>query len=130
KHEKDKRPKARDPGEGQNGRAADQVTEGQEFFGCEIAVCKLVAEKHAHHGSDGEGIEDPGLLPGFESEARQVTENQWKPGAPDEKLQDHHEEKFEANCLVHRSNLARRVRHWSASGKQRAKLSVVSGWWS
>src|SRR5437773_5149997 len=104
------------------------MTERKELLRGEIAVGKLVAEKHAHDCGDGKRIQDPRLLPGFEAEAGEVAEDQWKPRAPDEEVQNHHEEKFEADCFVHRRDLTGRVGKPSRVGKQRA--SFVRSQWS
>src|SRR6266566_2015725 len=94
------------------------MTERKELLRGKIAVGKLVAEKHAHDCGDGKRIQD-----------------QRQPRAPDEEFQNHHEEKFEADCFVHRRDLTARVGKTARAGKQRASFvrsqwSVVSGQWS
>src|SRR5207249_823053 len=111
------------------------MTERKELLRGKIAVGKLVAEKHAHDCGDGKRIQDPRLLPWFESEAGEVAEDQRQPRAPDEEFQNHHEEKFEADCFVHRPDLTARVGKTARAGKQRASFvrsqwSVISGQWS
>src|SRR6266571_1771406 len=109
------------------------MTERKELLRGEIAVGKLVAEKHAHDCGDGKRIQDPRLLPGFESEAGEVAEDQRKPRAPDEEFQNHHEEEFEADCFVHRRDLTGRVGKPARASKQRARSAGgglwVVGWW-
>src|SRR5262249_38317828 len=87
--------------ERQNGDTADKVTEREEFFGGEVAIGKLVAEEHADDGSDGKGIENERLLSGREPQAWQVTIDEGKPGAPNEKFQDHHQEQPQAQGGIH-----------------------------
>jgi hypothetical protein len=76
------------------------VAECEETFGGKIAVRELVAEKHADDGGDWEGVQDPGLLARSEPEAGEVPEDQREPGAPDEKLEHHHDEKSQSHRLV------------------------------
>src|ERR1035441_10646639 len=66
-----------------------------------MTVRILVAEEHADDGGDGEGVEDPGLLYGGKLEAGQVAVYQRQPAPPNEKLQHHHQEKFEADRIIH-----------------------------
>ncbi len=63
-----------------------QVAKGEELFGGKNCGRQMVAEEHAHDRSDGECIQNPRLLTGRESEARQVTEDQRQPGSPDKEL--------------------------------------------
>ena len=67
----------------------------------EIPIRELVAEEHADDGGDREAAENPGLLARGEAEAGQIAEDQGIPRAPDEELQHHHQEQFEANGSVH-----------------------------
>src|SRR5215204_5993963 len=77
------------------------MTGREEALRGEVPVGELVAEEHADDGGDREAAEDPGLLTRRKAEAREVAENQRIPRAPDEKLQDHHQEQLEADRSVH-----------------------------
>ena len=81
--------------------AADQMAERQELLRGKIAIGKLVAEKHAHDGGDGKCVQNPGLLRSGELQAGQIAVDQRQPTAPDEKLQDHHDEKAKSDLSIH-----------------------------
>src|SRR5213078_1618686 len=49
----------------------------------------------------------------------QIAEDQRQPRAPDEKLKDHHEEKLQTNCFIHRRDLTVRVGEGNRGGKDR-----------
>src|SRR5262249_17472401 len=95
------RPKLSRQGAAQDGQASDEMAESEEFFRGKISIRELIAEKHAHDRSNGKRVQNPGLFAGLEAEARQVAEDQRQARPPDKKLQHHHEEKFETDCLVH-----------------------------
>jgi hypothetical protein len=78
------------PEQGQDRRPADQVAEGDELLGGEVAVRELGAEEQGHQGGDVERPQNERLLQGVEALARQVAEDERIPGAPDEELQEHH----------------------------------------
>jgi hypothetical protein len=115
KHQRKKRPKRSRPGERQDGNATDQVTDGEKTFRGEIPIRKLIAKEHPNDRGNRESIEDPGLFDGAESKARQITEDQWQPGAPNEELQNHHQEKLEANGFIH--SYGRTVKECPKDGK-------------
>src|SRR5437899_12680 len=73
------------------------MTEGQKALGGKIAISELIAEEHAQNRSDWKRIQDHSLFAGTEVEAWQITENERKPGAPDEELEHHHQEKSKTN---------------------------------
>ena len=97
-HEAEEEREAGGPIHGEDGDAADEVTEGHEFFGSEVAVGELGGEEDADDGGDGEGGADPGGLAFGEVEAilAHVAPDEGEPGAPDEELQDHHDEELVA----------------------------------
>jgi hypothetical protein len=68
------------------------VAEREELLRGELAIRELVAEEHAHDRGDREGVQNPGLFRRREAQARQITEDERQPGAPDEELQGHHQE--------------------------------------
>src|SRR5438094_742936 len=78
-----------DPEQRQDGRPADEVAEGDELLGGEVAVGELGAEEQRHQRSDVECPEDQRLLPLGEAQAGQVAEDQRQPRPPDEELQEH-----------------------------------------
>src|SRR5947209_6900069 len=77
------------------------MAERQKFLGRKVAIRILIAEKHPDNRGDRERIQNPGLLPWREVEARQVTKNQRQPCAPDEELEHHHQKEFEARSIIH-----------------------------
>src|SRR5882762_9074849 len=101
-----------------------------ELLRGEIAVGKLGAEEHSQKRSQSERIQNPARMDLVEFQIVEISENHWKPRAPNEKLQHHHEEKFEADCFVHRIGLLESVGERARSGKQRARLRVVGFLWS
>ena len=58
-HQHEERGKVFGEAASQDRQATDEVGEGEEFFGRELAVRPFIAEEHAHNGGDGEGVEDP-----------------------------------------------------------------------
>src|SRR4030095_930184 len=116
-HEREERPKFLNPKHRQNGYAAEQVTYGHELFRSKIPVGELIAKKHGGDRSDGEGVVYPGSLPVLELEELHIAVKQWQPGAPDQQLEHHHQEKFETDCLVHALVLRLEV-HWKCTACQ------------
>ena len=78
------------------------MAEGEEFFGGKMAIRVLVTEEHSDNRGDRKGIQDPGLLDRFKAQAGQVTIDKRQSTAPDEELQNHHEEEAEADGSIHR----------------------------
>jgi hypothetical protein len=68
-----------------------------------VAVRELVAEEHADDRRDRERAQDPCLFGRAEAEARQVAEDEGIPRSPNEELQHHHYEEFEADGFAHGS---------------------------
>ena len=97
-HESEEDGETGGPVHGEDGDAADEVAEGHEFFGGEVAVGELGGEEDADDGSNGEGGADPGGLAFGEVEAvlAHVAPDEGEPSAPDEELQDHHDEELVA----------------------------------
>ena len=100
-HQEEEHPEIVRERRGHHRNAADEMAEGQKFFRGEIAIRKLVAEKHADNRRDREGVENHRLLARRKTKARQISEDQRQPRTPDEKLQDHHEEEFEVCGSIH-----------------------------
>jgi hypothetical protein len=91
-HQQKKRPKLLRESAPEDRDSAHKMGESQKFLRRKFPVRPLVAEEHADDRSHRKRVQNQGLLPGGKSETRQVTEDQRKPGAPDEKLEHHHEE--------------------------------------
>src|SRR5262245_54742335 len=77
------------------------MRERQEFFGREIPIRELIAEKHSDNRSSREGIQNNRRLPKPEAQARQTAENERQPRAPDEEFEHHHQEELEARSGIH-----------------------------
>jgi hypothetical protein len=98
-HQREERPKIFDPIHRQDRNAANQVTYRHEFLRCEITVGELIAEEHGGDGRDGKCVVHPSALPVVEVKASlHIAVDQREPRAPDQKLEDHHQEKFKADC--------------------------------
>src|SRR4051794_12887080 len=68
-----------------------------------MAIGELSAEEQGDEGRHVKGAEDERLLPALvEAEARQITEGQLEPCAPDEELQEHHDRQPEFEPGLHR----------------------------
>ena len=83
-------------------QSADEMAEGQEPFGGEIAVGELVAEEDAEHRGDARStLPTSACCHAVKPSIAHVGEDLRQPGAPDEDLEDHHDEKFEAGGAGH-----------------------------
>src|SRR6516165_7786267 len=100
------------------------MAESEKLFGGKMPIRVLVAEEHSHNSRDGKGIQDPCLFCRGEFEAGEVAVNERKPAAPDEKLQDHHEEQAEADGGIHTLLAWRRVGEGGVTGKYRGKCAA------
>src|SRR6266852_3921474 len=129
-HQTQKGPESPGERQAEHRQSADEMAESEEFLRRKIAVAKLVTKKHADHGGDGKCVQNPGLLARRESEARQVAEDERQPSAPDEELQDHHQEQLESNVhkvwLLIETLTTRPVRTDLASASQMAKAVTPS----
>ena len=100
-HEREERPKVGGERQAEHRQATHQLAESQEFFRREIAVRVLVAKKHRHHRRQRESVENGRFLQGAKIKAGQIAENQRQPGAPDDELQNHHDEELGTDAFIH-----------------------------
>src|SRR5437899_933594 len=97
-HKPEEWPKVCHPREQQDRHAANELTDSQETLGGEIAIDELRADEHSHERCQIERSKDERLLPGVETEPLiDVTEIQFEPSAPNEKLQEHHDAEARPN---------------------------------
>jgi hypothetical protein len=92
----EERPEVGGKGRADQSQAADQVADGQEPLGREVAVGELVREEDADQGGHAPGAADQRLLPGREAQHAHVGKDLRRPGAPDRQLKHHHHEEPEA----------------------------------
>src|SRR5688572_12791152 len=75
------------------------MAEGKETLRGKVPVRKLIAKENPHHGGNGKSASNQRRLVAckIESARPDICPNQRQPCAPNEQLQDHHDEQFELN---------------------------------
>src|SRR6185295_10698016 len=87
-----------DAGEDPNEDCADEMAEGEEFFGVEPAIGDLAGDEGGEEGADGGDGEEPARVDGGDAKiARQISIEEREPCAPDGVLEEHHDGEFEVD---------------------------------
>src|ERR1700761_6827994 len=107
RHQNEKRPELSRESQTEHRQSANQLAEPEKLFGRKIAVSELIAEKHPDDRRNWESVENPNLLMGRKPQTGQISEDQWKPRAPNDIFENHHQEELPLHGFVHQRIMPR-----------------------